>query len=180
MITDRYSWPMHQLPLCYRRAFLKKLTALQMLLSYSLGYKKEVAFHITHFSKFCLERVPFSSGISFFLQHFLISHQEPYAICLFLVFLSLLMNFFKSFFHRFTLLRIPPVPPSTQPLPALFSISIVKSNLGPSYHEFLMGGNHTNPEKAMATHSSTLAWKIPWTEEPGRLKSMGSLQVRHD
>jgi len=29
-------------------------------------------------------------------------------------------------------------------------------------------------EKAMASHSSTLAWKIPWTEEPGRLKSMGS------
>ena len=34
-------------------------------------------------------------------------------------------------------------------------------------------------EKAMATHSSTLAWKIPWTEEPGRLHSMGSLRVRH-
>ena len=34
-------------------------------------------------------------------------------------------------------------------------------------------------EKAMATHSSTLAWKIPWTEEPGRLRSMGSLRVRH-
>ena len=35
-------------------------------------------------------------------------------------------------------------------------------------------------EKEMATHSSTLAWKIPWTEEPGRLQSMGSLRVRHD
>ena len=32
----------------------------------------------------------------------------------------------------------------------------------------------------MAPHSSTLAWKIPWTEEPGRLRSMGSLSVRHD
>ena len=32
-------------------------------------------------------------------------------------------------------------------------------------------------EKAMAPHSSTLAWKIPWTEEPGRLQSMGSLRV---
>ena len=31
-------------------------------------------------------------------------------------------------------------------------------------------------EKEMATHSSTLAWKIPWTEEPGRLQSMGSLR----
>ena len=35
-------------------------------------------------------------------------------------------------------------------------------------------------EKAMANHSSTLVWKIPWTEEPGRLQSMGSLWVRHD
>ena len=35
-------------------------------------------------------------------------------------------------------------------------------------------------EKAMATHSSTLAWRIPWTEEPGRLQSMGSLRVGHD
>ena len=35
-------------------------------------------------------------------------------------------------------------------------------------------------EKAMAPHSSTLAWKIPWTEEPGRLQSMGSLRVWHD
>ena len=35
-------------------------------------------------------------------------------------------------------------------------------------------------EKAMATHSSTLAWKIPWTEETGRLQSMGSQKVGHD
>ena len=35
-------------------------------------------------------------------------------------------------------------------------------------------------EKEMATHSSTLAWKIPWTEEPGGLQSMGSQRVGHD
>ena len=35
-------------------------------------------------------------------------------------------------------------------------------------------------EKAMAPHSSTPAWKIPWMEEPGRLQSMGSLGVGHD
>ena len=35
-------------------------------------------------------------------------------------------------------------------------------------------------EKEMATHSSILAWKIPWMEEPGRLQSMGSQRVRHD
>ena len=35
-------------------------------------------------------------------------------------------------------------------------------------------------EKEMATHSSTLAWKIPWMEEPGRPQYMGSERVRHD
>ena len=35
-------------------------------------------------------------------------------------------------------------------------------------------------EKEIATHSSTLAWKIPWTEEPGRPQSMGSKRVGHD
>ena len=35
-------------------------------------------------------------------------------------------------------------------------------------------------EKEMAIHSSTLAWTIPWTEEPGRLQSMGLQRVRHD
>ena len=37
-----------------------------------------------------------------------------------------------------------------------------------------------NSEKAMAPPSSTLAWEIPWMEEPGRLQSMGSLRVGHD
>ena len=35
-------------------------------------------------------------------------------------------------------------------------------------------------ENEMAIHSSTIAWKIPWTEEPGRLQSMGSQRIRHD
>ena len=35
-------------------------------------------------------------------------------------------------------------------------------------------------EKGMTTHSSILAWRIPWTEEPGRLQSMGSYRVRQD
>ena len=38
----------------------------------------------------------------------------------------------------------------------------------------------SSSEKAMVTHSSTLAWQIAWTEEPGGLQSMGSLGVRHD
>ena len=41
-------------------------------------------------------------------------------------------------------------------------------------------GREVPLEKEMATHSSILAWKIPWTEEPGRLQSMGSQGVRHD
>ena len=46
--------------------------------------------------------------------------------------------------------------------------------------EFLYCSPNLQTEKARATHSSTLAWKIPWTEEPGRLRSMGSQRVGHD
>ena len=41
-------------------------------------------------------------------------------------------------------------------------------------------GREDSLEKEMATHSSTLAWEIPWTEEPGRLQSMGSQRVGHN
>ena len=44
----------------------------------------------------------------------------------------------------------------------------------------LRAGIRDKPEKAMAPHFRTLAWTIPWTEEPGRLQSMGSLRVGHD
>ena len=44
----------------------------------------------------------------------------------------------------------------------------------------ILGVLNMQAEKAMAPHSSTLAWKIPWTEEPGGLQSMGSLGVGHD
>ena len=49
-----------------------------------------------------------------------------------------------------------PTPPPSWLLPRLYTLNL---------------------EKAMAPHSSTLAWKIPWTEEPGRLQSMGSLEL---
>ena len=59
----------------------------------------------------------------------------------------------------------------------LESNSSPQTSLGPS-------GPLTLPQgfggEGMAPHSSTLAWKIPWTEEPGRLQSMGSLRVGHD
>ena len=44
----------------------------------------------------------------------------------------------------------------------------------------IIGFPEEEVEKAMAPHSSTLAWKIPWTEEPGGLQSMGSQRVGHD
>ena len=54
-------------------------------------------------------------------------------------------------------------------------------NLVPMQETWVQSLGQEDPqEKEMATHSSTLAWKIPWTEEPGRLQSMGSLRVRHD
>ena len=45
---------------------------------------------------------------------------------------------------------------------------------------FFLDPHSQQPEKAVAPHSSTLAWKIPWMEEPGGLQSMGSLRVGHD
>ena len=41
-------------------------------------------------------------------------------------------------------------------------------------------GGEDSLEKGMATHSSILAWEIPWAEEPGELQSMGLQRVRHD
>ena len=41
-------------------------------------------------------------------------------------------------------------------------------------------GGEDPPEEGMATHSSLLAWRIPWTEEPGGLQSAGMQAVRHD
>ena len=44
----------------------------------------------------------------------------------------------------------------------------------------IVGSYGSSTEKAMAPHSSTLTWKIPWMEEPGGLQSMGSLGVGHN
>ena len=89
-------------------------------------------------------------------------------------------------------------PPCPSPTPRIYSNScplsrwchpIISSSVVPfSSHlqSFPASGSwrrlpltHTT-ELPMAPHSNTLAWKIPWTEEPGRLQSMGSLRVRHD
>ena len=66
----------------------------------------------------------------------------------------------------------------------IFVVSIFNSILlrtrGISQYYLNSHHSRSNLEKAMAPHSSTPAWKIPWMEEPGRLQSMGSLGVRHD
>ena len=53
-----------------------------------------------------------------------------------------------------------------------YKVNLYKANV------YLYTSNES--EKAMAPHSSTLAWKIPWAGEPGGLQSMGSLRVGHD
>ena len=53
-------------------------------------------------------------------------------------------------------------------------------NAGDTGDRDLIAGSGRSLEKEMATHSSVLAWKTPWTEEPGGLQSMGLQRVRHD
>ena len=64
----------------------------------------------------------------------------------------------------------------------LVHVNIAKCCLGtlPSFIYIYMNIYIYISEKAMASHFSTLAWKIPWMEEPGRLQSMRLLRVRHD
>ena len=59
--------------------------------------------------------------------------------------------------------------------------SLVAQRVKPTMETWVRSLGREDPlEKEMATHSSTLAWKIPWTEDPGRLQSMGWKRVRHD
>ena len=55
-----------------------------------------------------------------------------------------------------------------------------KSNNFRNNYIIRSGEGNGNLEKAMATHSSILAWRIPWTAEPGKLQSMGSQRVGHN
>ena len=57
--------------------------------------------------------------------------------------------------------------------------SVVKNSANPG-NVGSTAGLEDPLEKGTATHSSTLAWEIPWTEKPGRLQSMGLQRVRHD
>ena len=56
---------------------------------------------------------------------------------------------------------------------------MVKNPLAKQETQVQSLGQEETPEKEMATHSSVLAWEIPWIEEPGGLQSMGSQRARH-
>ena len=56
---------------------------------------------------------------------------------------------------------------------------MVKNPLAKQETQVQSLGQEDTPEKETATHSSVLAWEIPWIEEPGGLQSMGSQRVRH-
>ena len=54
------------------------------------------------------------------------------------------------------------------------------ANAGDIRDAGLIPGSEDPLEEGMATHTSTLAWRIPWTEKPGGLRSIGSQRVRHN
>ena len=66
------------------------------------------------------------------------------------------------------------------PITLVFNSPVSRVQVGWSWRVTIELPKLGRLEKAMAPYSSTLAWKIPWTEEPGRLQSVGSLRVRHD
>ncbi|XP_060262944.1 eukaryotic translation initiation factor 4E-binding protein 1 isoform X4 [Ovis aries] len=78
---------------------------------------------------------------------------------------------------------LPTIPGVTSPTGDEPPTEASQNHLRSSPEDKPAGGNYTSAgseEKAVAPHSSTLAWRIPWMEEPGRLQSMGSLGVGHD
>ena len=62
-----------------------------------------------------------------------------------------------------------------------FPVAQLVKNLPAKQETLVQSLGEEDPlKKGMATHSSILVWRIPWTEEPGRLESMGSVRVGHD
>ena len=71
--------------------------------------------------------------------------------------------------------------PALQPLLGASLVAQMVKNLPAMKETWDQSLDQENPlEKEMATHSSILVWRIPWTEEPGGLQSMGSPRVGHD
>ena len=67
-----------------------------------------------------------------------------------------------------------------QGLPRWLVVKNLLANAGAARDVGSIPGWEDPLEEGMATHSSTLAWRIPWTEEPGGLQPVGSQRVRHD
>ena len=88
--------------------------------------------------------------------------------------------FLSSSAHPGITAGLPPTPNTSQENKTLLWAFLVAQRLKglPAMQE--TQGWEDPLEKGMATHSSTLAWRIPWREEPGRLQSTGSQRVRHD
>ena len=87
------------------------------------------------------------------------------------------------FFFSLSILKLPFIWRA----PTVYSLTFTFTELTshqflvfPSVYWLLFEPKYQSAEKAMAPHSSTLVWKIPWAEEPNRLQSMGSLGVGHD
>ena len=117
------------------------------------------------------------SSFSFIWEYYFHPQKIFSEFCIDSSFLSTFKKYFTYFWPPWFLMRcfqsLRQLPIHLQNLDqVLFLIQIMLILWAPSLPAPL--------EKAMASHSSTLAWKIPWMEEPGRLKSMGSLRVRHD
>ena len=102
-------------------------------------------------------------------------------------FLLISQNYIRSLSLDQSLAKAPESPQLLWRIPDFFP-GVVERIPARVLHDYLnklrissLGrtGRHES-EKAIAPHSSTLAWKIPWTEEPGRLQSMGSRRVGHD
>ena len=86
-----------------------------------------------------------------------------------------IQHFVYPFIHQWTLGLLPPFL-------QLWTILVMNMGVNISLISYFHFGGYipNSVEKAMAPHSSTLAWKIPWMEEPGGLQSMGSLRVGDD
>ena len=97
----------------------------------------------------------------------------------FFYFLNIYLNILDTFYLFFLLFWKDIYPCSTFliPLYTVWSLVFLLTQQPPPLH---LSSNSRCKEKAMAIHSSTLAWKIPWAEEPGGLQSKGSLRVGHN
>ena len=64
--------------------------------------------------------------------------------------------------------------------PCVLVVKNLAASAGATEDVSFISGPRRSPEKEMATHSSIITWEIPWTEESGRLQSMGLQRVRHN